>query len=52
MRIFTFCSKKCEKCWCSKECHKQCYYYNYETVIIAKEKDETKQKEIEGKKVN
>ena len=50
--VFTFCSKKCEKCWCSKECHKQCYYYNYETVIIAKEKDETKQKEIEGKKVN
>ena len=50
--VFTFCSKKCEKCWCSKECHKQSYNYNYETVIIAKEKDETKQKEIEGKKVN
>ena len=53
--VFTFCSKKCEKCWCSKECHKQgYYYYTYETVIIAiaKEKDEIKQKDIEWKKMN
>ena len=49
--VFTFWSKKCEKCGCSKEYHKQDhYYYTYETVTIAKEKDEAKKKEMEERK--
>ena len=49
--VFTFWSKKCEKCGCSKDCHKQdYYYYTYETVTIAKEKDEQKQREMEEQK--
>ena len=52
IKTFTFCSKKCEKLGCLKDCNKQDYYYYiYEWVIISKEKDETKQKEMEEKKM-
>ena len=49
--IFTFWSKKCEKCGCQKDCHKQdYYYYTYETVTIAKDIDIEKQKKMEEEK--
>ena len=50
-KIFTFWTKRCEECGCHKDSHKQDnYYYTYETVTIAKDIDEAKQKEIEEQK--
>ena len=47
-KIFTFWSKKCEECGCQKASHKQDnYYYTFETVTIAKDNNEEKEKELQ-----
>ena len=45
-KIFTFFEKKCEKCGCDKDRHKQDnYYYTFETITIAKNTSEEQEKE-------
>ena len=48
--IFTFWSKKCEKCGCDKDRHKQDYlYYIHETITINKNTTEEQEREKQKK---